>query len=219
MLGVLVILPRYRLAPEHPWPAQLADGLDVLRAAQDAGQRVAVAGDSAGGHLALTVALALGRDGRPPAALALFSPNTDRTGLSDTRKANTPRDPMNADEDDRSLAQMVFGDLSLLPPTHVEIGDREVLLGDSQVLAQRANEAGATISLHVEPGAFHMWQLWTPWLPAADVSLRRAAAFLSVATGIKDGPDLRKQLLTNVLTSRGSINHSDSYPLRRGKTC
>ena len=193
MLGVPVMLPRYRLAPEHPWPAQLADGLDVLRAAQDAGQRVAVAGDSAGGHLALTVALALGREGRPPAALVLFSPNTDRTGLSNTRKANTPRDPMNADEDDRSLTQMAFGDrpaddpqvspilddLSLLPPTHIEVGDREVLLGDAQLLAQRATEAEAAMSLHIEPGAFHMWQLWTPWLPEADVSLRRAAEFLA----------------------------------------
>lgn len=192
MLDVPVILPRYRLAPEHPWPSQLEDGLNAVRAAQDAGQRVTVAGDSAGGHLALTVALALGREGRPPDALALFSPNTDRTGLSGTREANTPRDPMNADEDDRSLAQMAFGnrpdddpqvspvldDLSLLPPTHLEVGDREVLLGDAQVLAQRAQEAGAEVSLHVEPGAFHMWQLWTPWLPEADASLQRVASFL-----------------------------------------
>ncbi len=144
-LGEPVLLPRYRLAPEHPWPAQRDDGLAVARAVQDAGRDLVLVGDSAGGHLALVVALALAKAERPLAALVLFSPNTDRTGRSDTRKANTPRDPMNADADDRELAQQAFGDrpdddlevspllddLGFLPPTHVEAGDREVLLGDA----------------------------------------------------------------------------------------
>jgi acetyl esterase/lipase len=187
-----VFLPRYRLAPEHAWPTQRDDGSAVARALQNAGRDPVLVGDSAGGHLALVVALALAEEGRAPAALVLFSPNTDRTGRSATREVNTPLDPMNADGDDQALARMAFGDrsdddpevspvladLSRLPPTHVEVGDREVLLGDSQVLARRARTAGTDVSLHIEPGAFHMWQLWTPWLPAADASLDRAAAFL-----------------------------------------
>ena len=197
-VGAATVLPRYRLAPEHGWPAQRDDGLAVARALQDAGHRLALAGDSAGGHLALVVALALARDGRPPVAVALFSPNTDRTGLSVTREANTPRDPMNADADDRQLAEMAFGerpdsdpevspvlaDLALLPPTHVEVGAREVLLGDALALVERAGAAGAEVSLHVEPGAFHMWQLWTPWLSEADASLDRAARFLRPRLGL-----------------------------------
>ncbi|MDX1531343.1 MAG: alpha/beta hydrolase fold domain-containing protein, partial [Rhodothermales bacterium] len=138
-----VVLPRYRLAPEHPWPAPLDDALAVARALQDVGHPVAFAGDSAGGHLALVAALTLAREGRPVTALALFSPNTDRTGLSDTRAAHSDRDPMNDAAQDRALAALAFGarpydhpqaspvldDLALLPSTHVEVGDREVLLG------------------------------------------------------------------------------------------
>ena len=190
--GQRVFLPHYRLAPEHPWPAQLEDALAVVRALQDRDQRVALAGDSAGAHLALVTALTLAREQRPVDALALCSPNTDRSGLSATRKANTPRDPMNDDEQDRRLAKLAFGhtplnspqlsplldDLSLLPPTHIEVGEREVLLDDARLLAQRGQAAGRDISCHIEPDVFHMWQLWTPWLASANASVERIAVFL-----------------------------------------
>ena len=189
MTGRRVILPRYPLAPEARWPAQLDHALEAC-AAQDG--PVVLAGDSAGGHLALVAALALARAGSPAAALVLFSPNTDRSGLSRTRAAMSGDDPMNDDEDDAALAKLCFGDmpadhphvspllddLSLLPPTHVEVGDPEVLLDDSRLLAERGSAAGARISLHVAPGLLHMGQLWTPWWDAADASLSRVAAHL-----------------------------------------
>ncbi len=187
-----VFVPRYRLAPEHPWPAQLEDALAVVRALQRDGHRVTMAGDSAGGHLALTTALALAREGRPVAALLLCSPNTDRSGLNTTRQANSPRDPMNDDAHDTALARLAFGDmplkhpqvsplldeLSLLPPTHIEVGDSEVLRDDALLLAHRGQSMGASIGCHVERGAFHMWQLWTPWLESANTSIARSAAFV-----------------------------------------
>ena len=206
LTGTPVLLPRYPLAPEHRWPAQLDHALAVAGRALAAPSprtangraRVVLAGDSAGGHLALVTALELARRGTPPAGLLLFAPNTDRTGLSDTRERMTPLDPMNADEDDRALARLCFGampdghrhvsplldDLSLLPPLHIEVGDPEVLLDDGRLLHERATAVGTDSTIHVAPGFLHMGQLWVPWWSEADASLarsaRRAAAWMDV---------------------------------------
>ena len=199
-VGEAVFMPRYPLAPETLWPAPLEQSaLPVARAVLDGGRGLAVVGDSAGGHLTLTTVLALAREGRPATVAAVFSPNADRTGLSDTREANSPRDAMNNDEDDRRCASISTGpvdlpdddptisplvdDLSRLPPLHVEVGGTEVLLGEARLLAEYGRDAGAEVSLWVEPEAFHMWQLWTPWLPEADASLARAAAFVRAHLG------------------------------------
>ena len=183
--GMRVTLPRYRLAPEHPWPAAFEDAL----AAVEGRTLPILAGDSAGGHLALVTALELSRQGRPAAGLMLFSPNTDRTGRSETRAAMSAEDPMVDDAGDRRLAQMCFGDtdpadprvspvlddLRLLPPTWIEVGEPEVLLDDTRMLWRRGNEVGAIIGAEVTDGLLHMGQLWAPWWPAACDSLDRAA--------------------------------------------
>jgi acetyl esterase/lipase len=182
--GFRVILPRYRLAPEHPWPAALEDALAVLDALPGP---VAVGGDSAGGHLALNVA---GR--RQVASLTLISPNTDRTDLSETRARNEARDIMVDDAGDRALARMAFGDrdpaspevspllgdLSALPPTFIAAATHEVLLDDSLLLARRAALAGAAVELAVWPELFHMWTLWPQAIPEGAEALASAAAFV-----------------------------------------
>ncbi|OZC03277.1 alpha/beta hydrolase [Rubricoccus marinus] len=194
LVGEPVFMPRYPLAPERLWPAPLGDALSVARAVLERGP-LALVGDSAGGHLTLATALALAKEGTPATVAAVFSPNADRTGLSDTREANSSTDAMNNDEDDRRCASISTGpvdlpdddptisplvdDLSLLPPLHVEVGETEVLLGEAQILAERGRAAGAEVSLHIEPEAFHMWQLWSPWLREANESLERAARFVS----------------------------------------
>lgn len=191
--GMTVHLPDYPLAPEHPWPAQR----DAAMAALPAGVAPVLAGDSAGGHLALVTALALARLGRPARALLLFSPNTDRSGLSRTRAAMEDDDPMVDDAGDRRLAKMCFGsrpdddpevsplldDLSLLPPTWIEVGDPEVLLDDARLLRDRARRAGAEVHLSVTPGLLHMAQVWAPGWSAATASLDRAADFVRGVAG------------------------------------
>lgn len=193
-INLPVYLPRYRRAPEHVWPAQMQDALAVVRQLREEGvEKIALGGDSAGGHLALTTGLELAKIEQPVDALFLFSPDTDRSGKSDTRETNTPKDVMNSHEDDLRNAQISFGSeypcdhvqcsplldrLTLLPPTHMEVGDVEVLLGEAQLLHDWGTDQGATISLHKEPQAFHMWQLWTPYLPEADQSIQRAVEFI-----------------------------------------
>lgn len=186
--GCPVVTPRYRLAPEHVWPAQVDDAVAVAKALQEKGLEVCLAGDSAGGHLAINTALVLAKAKTPVSRLALFSPNTDRAGYNPTRAERDAFDPIVGDAFDVMLAKMCFGDtpvtdpqcspvladLSLLPPTHIEVGGTELLRDDSLAFYAFAKRAGAKITLHETPEAFHMWQVWGPWLAEGTESLIRA---------------------------------------------
>ncbi|WP_424932765.1 alpha/beta hydrolase [Amaricoccus macauensis] len=178
--GLRVILPRYRLAPEAPWPAMLEDALAVVAASGD----VVLGGDSAGGHLALNVALR-----RSVLGLALVAPNTDRSGRSTTRARTS--DAMNDDAGDAELARMampgiapdhtdaspLLADLSGLPPLHLEAASTEILLDDSLMLAAGAARASVETHLHVTRGLFHMFPLWPDALPEGKAALGRLARF------------------------------------------
>ncbi len=184
LLDWRVVLPDYRLAPEHPWPAQRDDACAVLDAVSGP---VALAGDSAGGHLAISMALA--RPGRL-SHLVLISPNTDRSGQSTTRGAQN--DLMNDDESDRNLGEMAFGqrdpgdteaspllaDLSSLPPIFMTASVNEVLLDDTLLFAAAAARAGVAVQTQILPPLFHMWTLWPQALPQARRSLCSIAKFL-----------------------------------------
>ena len=178
-----VILPAYPLAPEHPWPAQRDAVLAVARSFD--GPFLA-GGESAGGHLAISLALA----GAGPRALLLFSPNTSRAyGLSGTRGA--PRDAMLEHAMDDRLARMAFGsvraddaeqsviraDLSALPAVYMDVGTEEALLDDVLRLAARLARAGRPGVLRVRPG-FHLLQAFAGAYPPADESLAAACAWV-----------------------------------------
>ena len=191
--GITVVNLDYRLAPEDPFPAALNDAL--LAFDQLAPQRVAIAGDSAGGGLALATALALrDRGGARPLALALFSPWTDLTQTASTYGTRAELDPMVsrgvldlmadgylAGTDPRTtLASPLFADLDDLPPMHIDVGDHEVLLDDSTTLAERAAEAGVDVAIRVWPEMIHVFQAFPPELvPEAAESLAAAGAFLA----------------------------------------
>ncbi len=201
--GLRVFAPDYRLAPEHPFPAPLDDVVAAwraLRAQHDAdapGQRLVVAGDSAGGNLALALMLALRDAGeRLPDAAALFSPATDLGGGSPSLTGNAERDPMfhgpslahlgaaylgAGGDATNPLVSPVFGDPAGLPPLLFHVGAEEVLRDDGLRFAARARAAGVHVETSVWPVVPHAWQLLAK-VPEARRSIARATEFLKTAT-------------------------------------
>ncbi|MCA0144542.1 alpha/beta hydrolase [Blastococcus sp. LR1] len=172
--GAVVHLLDYRLAPEHPFPAALDDALAAyreLRERTDRPERTVLAGDSAGGWLALTAALRLRDEGSPlPAALALISPWLDLSGAD---RRDDLVDPMLQPAwMARCAAQFAPGrdlrapelfplaaDLGGLPPMVVQVGSREILLGEAVRLAELARAAGVPVDLRRFDGMWHVFQV------------------------------------------------------------
>jgi len=185
----------YRLAPEHPHPAAVQDGLAAYAGLLESGaspSRVLVAGDSAGGGLAVATLLAAREQGLPqPAAAAVFSPWGDisRSGASMRTKDGT--DPLFSydamgwyagrylPDGDRSapLASPVFATLAGLPPLLIQVGSHEVLLDDAVRLAANAGRDDVDVTLQVAPEGTHVFQLHFGALDEADEAIDEAARF------------------------------------------
>ena len=207
--GFRVFAPNYRLAPENPFPAAVDDAAAAYRGLLAEGQppdRIVVAGDSAGGGLALSLMLVLRAAGTPlPAAAALFSPWTDLAATGESIRANSKRCAMFhgpdigpsaryylADADPRSpLASPLYADLSGLPPLLIHVGSDEVLRDDSTRLAGKARAAGVSVELKIWPVVPHAWQLAPHQIPEARQSLREATEFLRRHTAAVNAPDVK----------------------------
>jgi epsilon-lactone hydrolase len=197
-MGIRILMVDYRVAPEHPFPAALDDCVTVYRWLLKQGisaGNIVVAGDSAGGNLAITSLMNLRDHGDPlPAAAACLSPITDlankdnpRPGFKDPLlppKAtnfytksylghNKPHDP---------LISPVSGNLRGLPPLLVHAGEDEMLRDDAVRIASLAKSVEVDVRLEIYPRMWHVWQI-NLTLPQAIQSLDDIAQFLKAHLG------------------------------------
>ena len=184
----------YRLAPENPYPAAPQDAMkawDYLMLQGFGAADVIVAGDSAGGNLALSLVLTLKEQGRfLPRGLVLLSPWTDLTASGKSHESRAEVDPVldaeylhemtenyahGADCQDPHISPL-FADFTGFPAAYIQVGDNEVLLSDSSRLQKNMHRAGVPVRLDVFEGMWHVFQM-SPFKTAME-AMDRCAEFI-----------------------------------------
>jgi len=198
--GARVLGVNYRLAPEHPFPAAVEDSVAAYRWMLGMGldpKKIAVAGDSAGGGLAMATLVAIREAQLPtPGAGVCLSPWVDMEGLGDSMTTRAEADPavqkaglvamaaayLGGKNPHTPLAAPLYADLRGLPPMLIQVGDAEVLLDDSTRLNDRLKSAGVSSKLEVWPEMIHVWQIFASFLPEGQQAIDRIGGFLKEHT-------------------------------------
>jgi monoterpene epsilon-lactone hydrolase len=189
-----VVIVEYRLAPEHPFPAALLDAAAVFEAlSADHVGPLFVAGDSAGGGLAISLTVAAGESGLPrPDGLIVMSPWADLTLRSETfaTRAETdqffPKDSaaeaaesyLQGADPHHPLASPLLADLADFPKTLIFAGGSETLLGDGLSLCTALVTAGASVEAHFPAGMQHVWPTLFPELPESIDAMAAITRFI-----------------------------------------
>ena len=195
-LKTRMLLFDYRLAPEHPFPAALEDGLKTYRWLLEQGyppSDIVISGDSAGGGLALAVILSLRENGEPlPVGAICFSPWTDLTFAGESHITNARSDVVNTKNVLQEwasayteqtnlrnpLVSPVFANFHGLPPLFIQVNDDELLLDDARLLAKKARADGVDVTLKVWHGMWHVWHTAGTMIPESKKTYEEIGQFL-----------------------------------------
>ena len=197
--GMDVLTVDYRVAPEHPFPAALEDSIYAYNWLINRGwhaDEIILAGDSAGGGLAMSLCHYLKNQNRElPAGLIAMSPWTDMTKSGESYETNYHRDPnfgnsantllnnkeyIGGNDPENPYLSPMFGDFSGFPPMLIQVGSYEMLLSDSETVAAKAKKAGVKVRLSVYEGMFHVFQMALHGLPESKRAWKEVGHFLDL---------------------------------------
>ncbi|MCB1348776.1 MAG: alpha/beta hydrolase fold domain-containing protein [Maritimibacter sp.] len=194
--GLEVVLPDYRRAPEHPFPAAPDDAraaFDALVARGIAPEGIVIGGDSAGGNLAFGLLAALLGEGIRPAGVVGMSPVTDLTfsgasivenAVTDTmlpadRQGDVPRYYLAGADPTDPRASPLFADFPAPPPVFLQYSASEILRDDNRRLVEKLRAAGGTVVADEWPDTPHVFTLFAAYVPEAREGLARTARFMN----------------------------------------